>query len=260
MSDVTTQVEPLIRIDGLAVHYTPETPAVADLTFDVQPGEFACIVGPSGCGKSTLMHVISGLMQASRGSVTVEGVAVGRDGARVGYVFQDHRLLPWRTVRQNLRIALEAAGLPRDRWDELIRDALRMLQIEDFEDQWPLRLSGGQRQRVAIARALVIEPTFMLMDEPYSTLDEVTARTMRQELLRVWEETGKTIVFVTHSIREAVYLADRVIVLTRGPARVLEIVDVPVQRPRDYESTELTRVEQQIIQTALVHWGLQHAG
>jgi NitT/TauT family transport system ATP-binding protein len=249
--------EPLIRIDGLAVHYTPEVPAVEDLTFDVAPGEFVALVGPSGCGKSTLMHVISGLMQPSRGTVSIG--ATGEAQRRIGYVFQDHRLLPWRTVRQNLQIALQAAGFPKERWDGLIADALAMLQIEQFADQWPLRLSGGQRQRVAIARALVIEPIFMLMDEPYSTLDEVTARTMRQELLRVWAETGKTIVFVTHSIREAAFLADRVVVLTRGPGRVLEIVDVDVPRPRDYESGELTRVEQRIVELALVHWGLQSA-
>lgn len=255
----TDIAEPMIRVDELSVHYTPEKPAVEGLTFDVKPGEFVAVVGPSGCGKSTLMHVISGLMQASHGSVTVNGK--GEDGKepRVGYLFQDHRLLPWRTVRQNLEIALDAAGTPKERWDELIREALRMLQIEDFEKQWPLRLSGGQRQRVAIARALVIEPMFMLMDEPYSTLDEVTARTMRQELLRLWEQTGKTIMFVTHSIREAVFLADRVVVLTRGPARVLEVFDVNVARPRDYESGELTRVEQEIISTALGHWGLQDA-
>lgn len=253
--------ESFIEIEDLVVRYSPESLALDGLSLSVDEGEFVCICGPSGCGKSTLMNVLSRLLPPTSGTVTIAGHDVygtqGEVPVRVGYVFQDHRLLPWRTVRDNLEITLTSAGIGKDVWDERIHGVLEMLQIEEFADAWPLRLSGGQRQRAAIARALVIEPDFMLMDEPYSTLDEVTGRTLRRELLDIWSETGKTIVFVTHSIREAVYLGDRVVLLTPGPGRLLDSFDITVERPRDYEGVELTRVEQRVIDVAVSGWGLE---
>jgi NitT/TauT family transport system ATP-binding protein len=170
-------------------------------------------------------------------------------------MFQDSRLLPWRTVRDNLHIALEAADIPEEQWAAKVADLLRMLRIEAFADSWPLNLSGGQRHRVAIARALAIEPAFILMDEPFSTLDEVTARFLRTELLDVWQRTGTTIVFVTHSIREAVFLADTVNLMTKGPGQVFEARRIPVPRPRAYEDPKLAEVEGAIVETVLEAWG-----
>jgi NitT/TauT family transport system ATP-binding protein len=179
------------------------------------------------------------------------------DRPRVGYVFQDHRLLPWRTVAANLELVLEASGLPRGEWDTRIDRYLDILQIGQFRKAWPMRLSGGQRQRVSIARALAIDPAVVLMDEPFSTLDEVTARTMRRQLVELWQESSRTIVFVTHSIREAIFLADRVVVLTKGPARLLEDVEVAIERPRRYEDAEITELESHIVDRVMGVWGYE---
>lgn len=249
-----------IDIDELTVSYGGGALALDRLSLSVAEGEFVCVCGPSGCGKSTLMQVLSGLLQPTSGSVEVAGRRLHETGGAgqigVGYVFQDHRLLPWRRVRTNLEITLAAAGVPRESWDERIGSVLEMLQISQHAAAWPLRLSGGQRQRAAIARALVIDPDFLLMDEPFSTLDEVTGRTLRTELIEVWARTRKTVVFVTHSLREALFLADRVILLTPGPGRLLDTVDVTLPRPRDYEDVELAKLEQRVIDIAIEGWGL----
>jgi NitT/TauT family transport system ATP-binding protein len=187
-------------------------------------------------------------------------VGEGNGGGKIppiGYVFQEHRLLPWRTVAQNLEIVLSAALVPKKEWAPRISRYLHMLEIEPFRDAWPMRLSGGQRQRVSIARALAIHPAVVLMDEPFSTLDEVTARTMRQELLEVWEQSQRTIVFVTHSIREALFLADRIVILTRGPAEVLDVIEVGLPRPRQYEDPRLTEREAAIVDNVMQPWGYE---
>ena len=253
-----TSNEFVLSVTDLGVSYGRQE-AVARLDFNVGRGEFVAIVGPSGCGKSTMLNVLSGLLPPSRGSVSVEGQPLfgpNRTAPKLGYVFQAHRLLPWRTVRQNLQLVLDASDVPPERWDENIDRILGILQIERFKDAWPLRLSGGQRQRVSIARALLVEPSYILMDEPLSTLDEVTARTLRQELTSIWAQTGQTFIFVTHSIREAVYLADRIIILTRGPASVLEDFTVPIPRPRGYEDPRIGQIEAEIVGRVLEPWGL----
>jgi NitT/TauT family transport system ATP-binding protein len=251
---------PLVEIRDLTVHYTPGgAPAVERLSLDVHEGEFVCVLGPSGCGKSTLLQVLSGLLTPSGGTAKVAGRSVldsGRGDHRISYVFQEHRLLPWRTVRDNLRITLKAAGVAPEEWDERIDRYLGMLEVGAYSDAWPLQLSGGQRNRVGIGRALVCKPTLILMDEPFSTLDEITARTLRAKLLEVHAKGGQTVVFVTHSIREAVYLADRVVLLTRGPGRVLEDLEIELPRPRDYESADLAAIEEQIVKLALAKWGV----
>lgn len=248
-----------IRIEGLHVSYDGVTPAVSDLNMQVAEGDFVAVLGPSGCGKSTLLHAIAGVVQPQSGIIEVAGQQVGgvRSGKSVpiGYVFQDHRLLPWRTVAQNIAIVLRAARVPEGEIDERIDRYLGMLHISDYRDTWPLRLSGGQRQRVSIARALAVQPTVILMDEPFSTLDEVTARVMRQQLAELWQESGHTIVFVTHSIREAIFLANRIFILTRGPARVFDEVHIPMARPRRYEAPELTELEAQIVEHVMDEWG-----
>jgi NitT/TauT family transport system ATP-binding protein len=256
-------VDDFIAVSGLEVSYDGEKQAVAELDMSISKGEFAAVLGPSGCGKSTLLQVLSGLLAPDAGTATIDSVDVtagGKDSPRVGYVFQDHRLLPWRTVKQNLELALAAAEIPKQQWAERITRYLRLLQIEDYRDSWPMRLSGGQRQRVSIARALAIDPAVVLMDEPFSTLDEVTARVMRQQLVDLWQESGHAVVFVTHSIREAVFLADRVFILTAGPARLIEALPVDIPRPRLYEDAALTELEAEIVDRVMTVWGYDGTG
>ena len=257
-----------IEVDGLSYWYRDndnravETPAIQDATLNIGKGEFACVLGPSGCGKSTLLTVLSGLSSPQEGSISVDGQLLYRDGKRVaqemprcGYVFQDARLLPWRTVRQNITLALKPTDIPESEWGGIVEANLKMLRLEDYADAWPLKLSGGQRHRVAIARALAVRPQFVLMDEPFSTLDEVTARFLRKELLEVWERTGQTIVFVTHSIREAVFLADDIFLMTKGPGRVFDKLHIDIERPRLYEDPKLTEIEGGLVETVLHQWG-----
>ncbi|MGH2691810.1 MAG: ABC transporter ATP-binding protein [Actinomycetota bacterium] len=248
-----------IRVEGLRVSYDGTTLALADLDMVVGRGDFVAVLGPSGCGKSTLLHAMSGVVKPQAGRIEIGGHPVrgsaDPDAPRVGYVFQDHRLLPWRTVSQNISIVLRSNNVPGAEIDRRIDRYLNMLRIGDFRDAWPMRLSGGQRQRASIARALALEPAVVLMDEPFSTLDEVTARLMRQQLAELWRESGQTIVFVTHSIREALFLANRVYILTKGPARVFEVVDVPIAQPRRYEDPKLTELEAQIVDRVMGTWG-----
>ncbi len=248
----------VLRVEDLGVSYG-NYEAVKRLDFDIRRGEFVAILGPSGCGKSSMLNVISGLNAPSRGKVFVEDkqLFTPRSKApRLGYVFQSHRLLPWRSVKKNLEIALAASTVPRGEWDARIDEMLAILHISQFKDAWPMRLSGGQRQRVSIARALIVDPSYILMDEPLSTLDEVTARSLRQELTGICQRTNATVVFVTHSIREAVYLADRILILTRGPARVHEDYKVPLARPRDYDDPRISEIESDIIRRVQGPWGL----
>lgn len=249
-----------IEVRDLKVSYDGRREALASVDLHVADREFVAILGPSGCGKSTMLQVLSGLLQPVSGSATIDGTDVTKpadDRPRVGYVFQDHRLLPWRTVEENIELVLAAADIPRTEWDARIDRYLNMLHIGDYRKAWPMQLSGGQRQRVSIARALAIDPAVVLMDEPFSTLDEVTARTMRQQLVDLWQETPRTIVFVTHSIREAIFLADRIVILTQGPAALLEDVKVPIARPRRYEDAEITELESRIVDRVMGVWGYE---
>ncbi len=254
-----TRTGDYITVERLRVSYDRENTAIEDLDMVVERGEFVAVLGPSGCGKSTLLHVMAGLLQPDSGRIDIggrpAGGAIDGESPRIGYVFQDHRLLPWRTVGQNLRTVLQSADVPPREIEERIDRYLGMLHVERFRDTWPMRLSGGQRQRVSIARALAIHPAVVLMDEPFSTLDEVTARLMRQQLAELWQQSGQTIVFVTHSIREALFLADRIYILTRGPARVFDVVAVPLRRPRGYEDPHLTELEGRIVDRVMGVWG-----
>jgi NitT/TauT family transport system ATP-binding protein len=249
-----------IRVDSLSVSYDGRTPAIEDLDVAVSKGDFLAVLGPSGCGKSTLLHAMSGLIEPVAGTVEVGGRRIQKGAGQsppIGYVFQDHRLLPWRTVSQNIRLVLKAGNVPREQHEARINEYLSMLQIDQFRNSWPMRLSGGQRQRVSIARALALNPAVVLMDEPFSTLDEVTARRMRQQLADVWERHRQTIVFVTHSIREALFLSNRVLILTKAPARVLDVVEVDIPRPRLYEDAGLTELEADIVDRVMSEWGYE---
>lgn len=250
--------ESYIEIKDLKVSYDGRQMALDGVDLSVGEHELVAVLGPSGCGKSTMLQVLSGLLKPVSGSATIAGQDVTTstgDRPRVGYVFQDHRLLPWRTVAQNIELVLSAARFPQETWDARIDRYLEMLNISQFRDSWPMRLSGGQRQRVSIARALAVDPAALLMDEPFSTLDEVTARRMRQQLVDLWQESRRSIVFVTHSIREAVFLADRILILSKGPGTVLEVVLVPIERPRRYEDPALTELESRIVERVMGVWG-----
>ncbi|MGB3483183.1 MAG: ABC transporter ATP-binding protein [Mycobacterium sp.] len=264
---ITETRSDFLTIEGLSYAYPGSAGyALKDVSLQVASGEFACIVGPSGCGKSTLLNILSGLADPTAGTVAMDGAPIVVDGVvqatprpRLGYLFQDARLLPWRTVRKNIELALDAADVPRESWRSRTDRYLDLCEISRFADSWPANLSGGQRQRVAIARALAIEPASVLMDEPFSTLDEVTGRSLRGKLIDLWQATGQTFIFITHSIREAVFLADHVYVMAPGPGRVLERITIDIPRPRRYESPEIAEVETRVIDSVLQYWGYEES-
>jgi len=203
-----------------------------EIDLAVEPGEFIALVGPSGCGKTTLLRIVAGLEPASAGDVLLDGRAVREPGGDRGFVFQSDNLLPWRTVFANAIIGPEVAGRAGAVEKTRTRDLLRLVGLEGFEHFYPRQLSGGMRQRVNLARALAIDPEILLMDEPFSALDAQTREIMQTELMRIWEQGRKTVLFVTHQIDEAVFLSDRVLVFARRPGRVQETVEVTLPRPR----------------------------
>lgn len=239
-----------VDIRGLCKTYEQEdgTPleVLRDMAIRVEEGEFVCILGPSGCGKSTTLDILAGLTEKDAGEVRVETSKQGP--VTPGYVFQRPRLLNWRTVRQNLEYVLQAQRVSTSVWKDRIEEQLKLVGLNDFAGAFPLTLSGGMQQRTAIARALVIEPDLLLMDEPFSSLDELTARHLRTELLRIWAELRQTIIFVTHNALEAAYLADRIYIVGQRPASVIGELSVDVPRPRRADDPRLVEVQQKIIQ------------
>ncbi|QXE91369.1 ABC transporter ATP-binding protein [Geomonas subterranea] len=206
--------------------------ALKDVSLQVQKGEFLAIVGPSGCGKSTLLDILAGLAKPSSGEIFIDGRKVTGPALDRGIVLQGYALFPWRTVRQNVEFGLEIKKVPKGERRAVSDRFIGLVGLEGFADHFPHELSGGMKQRVAIARALAYDPEVLLMDEPFAAVDAQTRETLQDELLRIWEETGKTIIFVTHSIEEAVFLADRVAVLGTNPGAVKEVVDIDLPRPR----------------------------
>jgi len=225
----------LIRLERVAKTYrTSDGPveSLKPLTFDIGTGEFIAIVGPSGCGKSTLLKLVAGLLPASAGTITIDGVAVKGPPDDVGIVFQSPVLLAWRTVLRNVLLQIEMRRLPVTRYLPKARALLELTGLAGFENKFPWQLSGGMQQRASICRALVHDPAVLLMDEPFGALDAMTREKMNLELQRIWFETKKTVLFITHSIPEAVFLADRVLVMTERPGDIAAIYDVPLPRPR----------------------------
>ncbi|WP_428675479.1 ABC transporter ATP-binding protein [Reyranella sp.] len=226
----------MIRIAGLSKVYATasgqEITALSNVDLDIADGEFVTVVGPSGCGKTTLLKILAGVMRRSTGSVTMNGVPVEKPSREVGVVFQQPILLPWRTVLSNMLLPVELQHRDRQAHLGRARRYLSLAGLEGFEDKYPHELSGGMQQRVGIGRALVHDPAVLLMDEPFGALDAMTRDTMNIELLRIWDESRKTVVLITHSIAEAVLLADRVIVMSPRPGRIVDIVEVDLPRPR----------------------------
>jgi NitT/TauT family transport system ATP-binding protein len=201
-------------------------PALADVSLEVRPREFVALLGPSGCGKSTLLYLVGGFLPTETGRIEVEGKPVTAPGPDRGIVFQHFALFPWKTVRGNILYGLERQGLPRAEREKRAQSFIDLVNLNGFEDSYPSQLSGGMKQRTAIARTLAFDPNILLMDEPFGALDAQTRALMQTELLSIWQRTPKTVIFVTHDVQEAVYLAERVAVMSARPGRIKAIVDI----------------------------------
>ncbi len=230
----TTNAAAQIVVDAVSHVYRPprgrEVLALQEVSLEVKGREFVALLGPSGCGKSTLLYLIGGFLPTRDGSIRVDGKPVAGPGPDRGIVFQHFALFPWKTVRANILYGLEKLGLPRAEREERARSFIELVGLRGFEDSYPSQLSGGMKQRTAIARTLAIDPEILLMDEPFGALDAQTRSLMQGELLAIWERTRKTVLFVTHDVQEAVYLAGRVVVMSARPGRVKAIVDTDFDR------------------------------
>jgi len=224
-----------------------EMVAIEDFSLAVEDGEFVCLLGPSGCGKTTILRIIAGLETLTSGSIKLDGREVVNTGPDRGMVFQEFALFPWRNVRKNVEFGLEIKKVAPIERKEIGQKYIDLVGLKGFEDFLPKKLSGGMKQRVGIARALANDPEILLMDEPFGALDAQTRNQMQKELLRIWSETKKTVVFVTHSVDEAVYLADRVVVLTARPSRIKETFRVEQPRPRDRANPEFIALRKRIL-------------
>jgi NitT/TauT family transport system ATP-binding protein len=233
------QSKPLVEIQGISKSFyktvkdqTIEVKALADVSLSIRENEFLSIIGPSGCGKTTLLKMIDGLIPYDRGKILIGGKQIDAPGPDRAVVFQSFALLPWRTVLANVEFSLELRSLPKEERERTARDYLKRVGLADFENHYPHELSGGMQQRAGLARALAVNPSILLMDEPFGAVDAQTRQLLQEELLDLWQRERKTVVFITHSMDEAVYLSDRVVVMTPRPGRVAEILEVPLPRPR----------------------------
>jgi len=217
------------------------------INLEVQDKEFVCILGSSGCGKTTLLRMIAGLDAAESGAILLDGQEMKGTSPKVGMVFQEYSLFPWRTVIDNIAFGLEMHGMKRDERYRIAEQYLKLVNLAQFRDSYPSELSGGMRQRVAVARALALDPVLLLMDEPFGALDAQTRNMLQTELLEIWQKTKNTVVFITHSVDEAVFLSDRIVVLTPRPGRVCRIFPVHLPRPRDRTSPEFAQVRREVL-------------
>jgi NitT/TauT family transport system ATP-binding protein len=235
---------PAVRLAGVEkvfpVKNSEPTVALTGIDLEIGSKEFVSLIGPSGCGKSTLLRVVGDLISPTRGTVEVNGKPAheARIGREYGMVFQAPVLFDWRTVEANVRLPLEVTDYPKSKRDALVREKLELVELSGFLDHYPHQLSGGMQQRVAIARALALQPSLLLMDEPFGALDEMTREHLNSELLDIWSETGTTVIFVTHSIPEAVFLSSRVVVMSPRPGRIAETIDIDLPYPRDDSTRE----------------------
>jgi NitT/TauT family transport system ATP-binding protein len=240
-----------IEVNDVSLVYdTPAgtVPGVKDVSFSIDASQFICIVGPSGCGKSTLLNCIAGFLNPAAGEIRIDGKKVDGHGMDRGVVFQDFaQLFPWRTALGNVSFGLEMKGVEKSERDRVAREQLRLVKLEKFVDAYPHHLSGGMQQRVAIARALAYNPSVLLMDEPFAALDALTRDDMQRLLAEVWRETRKTVVYVTHNVAEAVYLADRVLIMTPHPGTLKLDLPITLARPRDPLSVEFLEYQKELL-------------
>lgn len=223
-----------------------EVAALQNINLEIPSGQFVCLLGPSGCGKSTLLNAIGGFSLASSGEVEVHGQRVTAPGPDRGMVFQEYALFPWMTVAENITFGLRIKKTPDTEIRKKLDELLKMLKLTEFRDRFPKDLSGGMRQRVAIARVLALDPPIMLMDEPFGALDALTRRSLQDELLKIWQGSQKTIIFVTHSMEESIYLADRIVVMTYRPGTIKKDIAVSMPHPRDPSSMEFNKLKAEI--------------
>ena len=243
--------EDFIHIENLSKIYKRDdsaTVAIEDFNINIKRGELISIVGPSGCGKTTILRMIAGLLEPTSGVITVAGHPCDKPGPDRGMVFQDFALMPWRSVIKNVELGMEMAGVPKEERRKRAEEYISIVGLEKFKDARINELSGGMKQRVGIARALVNHPDVLLMDEPFGALDAQTRNLMQAELIKILDKTDQTIIFITHSVDEAVYLSDRVVVLTKRPAKIKEIIEIPWPRPRDRASPEFTALRKRILE------------
>ncbi|RUZ79389.1 ABC transporter ATP-binding protein [Mesorhizobium sp. M7A.F.Ca.US.006.01.1.1] len=243
-----------VLVDNVSVEFTRhrEAPQIAltNTNLEIEQGEFVCLLGPSGCGKSTLLNVVGGLVEASTGSIKVDGRSVAQPGPDRGMVFQNYSLYPWLTVRQNIEFGPKLNRWPKAKVFQIANELIEIVGLKEYAEQFPKVLSGGMKQRVAIARALAMEPSVLLMDEPFGALDAQTRSRMQELLLDIWSRKRTTVIFVTHDIEEAVYLADRVLVMSARPGRIIEDFRIELPRPRVPDivaSEEFTRYRKHML-------------
>jgi len=234
---------PKIVVERVSKTYEPDVLALTEVGLALAENSFTCLLGPSGCGKSTLLNVIAGFVEPTTGRVLVDGREVTGPGADRGVVFQEYALFPWRTAAENVEFGPMIQGLPRAERRGVAERYLALVGLAEHGAKYPAELSGGMKQRVAIARALANHPSVLLMDEPFGALDAQTREVMQEELLRIWQQERKTVVFVTHSISEAVFLADRIVVMGTRPGRIKEVADVALEHPRERSSPGFVALE-----------------
>ena len=251
-----------LTVRGVTKRFTvgdDEVEALAPVDLAIPKGEFVCMIGASGCGKSTLLRIIAGFEEPTTGEVAIDGKPVTGPGSDRGMVFQDYALFPWMTVRQNISFGPRQRHLAREEIDKTTDEFIRMVGLERFADRYPNQLSGGMKQRVAIARVLANNANILLMDEPFGALDALTREQLQNELLQIWKRTGVTTIFVTHSVEEAVLLADRVLVMSAGPGRIDSDFRIDLPRPRDVSSPEFNALRRDVARRLTSHLVLARA-
>jgi len=240
-----------LTLDHLTKEFTTDAGehivALSDITLEIRDSEFICLLGPSGCGKTTLLRIIGGLDQPSSGQVILDNQVISRPNPRMAMIFQEYSLYPWRNVLDNTAFGLEINGMSREERYAVAKRYLDLVGLTEFSQSFPYELSGGMRQRVAVVRALAVEPAVLLMDEPFGALDAQTRNKLQHDLVDIWQKTKKMILFVTHSVDEAVFLADRIIVLSPRPGRICENIPIEQPRPRDRTSVEFAQVRRHVL-------------
>ena len=252
----------ILAIRGVTKRFTVgdgEVEALAPIDLSIPQGEFVCMIGASGCGKSTLLRIIAGFEEPTTGDVAIYGNAIAGPGSDRGMVFQDYALFPWMTVRENISFGPRQRQLPREEIERTTDEFIKMVGLERFADRYPNQLSGGMKQRVAIARVLANNANILLMDEPFGALDALTREQLQHELLQIWARTGVTTIFVTHSVEEAVLLADRVLVMSAGPGRIDSDFRIDLARPREVSSPEFNAMRRDVARRLTSHLALARA-